>query len=264
MGRLAIEAAESDLKNPNISGKKYQEGEQKDFWNTREYVLYRDRYTCQHCKGKSGDSVLNVHHIESRKTGGDSPGNLITLCETCHKQYHKGSFNLNVKRTPSLKDAAAMSVMRWEIYNRSKHLYPNVHITYGYITKYNRIRGLEKSHISDARCISKNFNAEPAREYYILKQTRRHNRQIHKFNIIKGGKRKTNQAPFKVRGFCLFDKILFNNIKCFIYGRRQRGYFLLKTIEGKTIHTDAPCNKIKLLQRSKRFLIDKRVFNKSI
>ena len=45
----------------------------------REYVLARDGHKCQHCKGKSKDPVLNVHHIESRKTGGDSPSNLITL-----------------------------------------------------------------------------------------------------------------------------------------------------------------------------------------
>lgn len=66
--------------------------------NVREYVLFRDNHTCQHCKGKSKDKVLNVHHIESRKTGGDSPNNLITLCETCHKAYHRGEFKLNVRR----------------------------------------------------------------------------------------------------------------------------------------------------------------------
>uniref|UniRef100_UPI003AF05534 HNH endonuclease n=1 Tax=Duodenibacillus massiliensis TaxID=1852381 RepID=UPI003AF05534 len=49
--------------------------------NVREYVLFRDGHVCQACKGRSKDLILNVHHIESRKTGGDAPGNLITLRE---------------------------------------------------------------------------------------------------------------------------------------------------------------------------------------
>jgi N6-L-threonylcarbamoyladenine synthase len=28
-------------------------------------VLWRDGHVCQHCHGKSKDSVLNVHHLES-------------------------------------------------------------------------------------------------------------------------------------------------------------------------------------------------------
>ena len=45
---------------------------------------------CQYCHGKSKDRVLNVHHKESRKTGGDSPANLVTLRETCHDLHHTG------------------------------------------------------------------------------------------------------------------------------------------------------------------------------
>ena len=52
-----------------------------DFWNVREYVLFRDGHQCQCCKGKSKDPILNVHHIESRMTGGNAPNNLITLCD---------------------------------------------------------------------------------------------------------------------------------------------------------------------------------------
>lgn len=85
-----LKAAELGLPIPQ--GTDYQKGEQLGFWNVREYVLFRDDHRCQCCKGKSGDSVLNVHHIESRKTGGNAPNNLVTLCETCHKKYHKVSF----------------------------------------------------------------------------------------------------------------------------------------------------------------------------
>ena len=85
------------IKNPEITGGEYQQGEQLNFWNVREYVLFRDNHTCQYCHGKSGDKVLNVHHLESRKTGGDAPNNLITLCETCHKKYHEGKIQLKQK-----------------------------------------------------------------------------------------------------------------------------------------------------------------------
>ena len=107
--RLVIEVAQFDtqkINNPDIEGKLYQDGEQLGFWNVREYVLCRDGHKCCHCKGKSKDKVLNVHHIESRKTGGDSPSNLITLCETCHDGYHKGKIDLKIRRGKSLRGVA--------------------------------------------------------------------------------------------------------------------------------------------------------------
>ena len=36
----------------------------------RAYVLNRDNYTCQYCKGKAKDSKLDVHHIIFRCYGG--------------------------------------------------------------------------------------------------------------------------------------------------------------------------------------------------
>ncbi|MDO5392547.1 MAG: RNA-guided endonuclease IscB [Eubacteriales bacterium] len=88
------------IKNPKIEKTGYQQGEQLGFWNVREYVLFRDGHVCQYCKGKSKDKILNVHHLESRKTGGDAPNNLITLCEACHKRYHQGELKLpeSIKR----------------------------------------------------------------------------------------------------------------------------------------------------------------------
>ena len=76
VSRTTIEVAQFDIqkiKNPAIECVEYQQGPQLGFWNVREYVLWRDGHTCQWCKGKSKDPALNVHHIESRKTGGDSP-----------------------------------------------------------------------------------------------------------------------------------------------------------------------------------------------
>jgi 5-methylcytosine-specific restriction endonuclease McrA len=70
-------------------------------------VLRRDRYTCQDCgtnfqrrrrnaydpvarRGRGGYvwESLEVHHIIPRsKRGSDHPGNLKTLCPTCHRKY---------------------------------------------------------------------------------------------------------------------------------------------------------------------------------
>lgn len=236
VSRVIVEVAQFDtqkIKNPEISGKEYQEGDQLGFWNVREYVLARDGHKCQHCKGKSKDPILNIHHIESRKTGGDSPSNLITLCETCHKEFHKGNIKLKVKRGKSLRDAAVMGIMKWRLYDKLKSLYPNVRMTFGYITKHDRINhGIEKSHVSDAFVISRNFDSERLGYYYKRKLVRRHNRQIHKMKIPKGGKKRMNQSPFKVFGFKLFDKVMFQGEERFIYARRLSGQFKIKDIDG--------------------------------
>lgn len=257
ISRIIVEIAQFDtqkIKNPDISGNEYQEGDQLGFWNVREYVLARDGHKCQHCKGKSKDPILNVHHIESRKTGGDSPSNLITLCETCHKEYHKGNIDLKVKRGKSLRDAAVMGIMKWKLYEELKSRYPNVSMTFGYITKYNRIKyGIEKSHTSDAFVISRNFNAKRIERQYLKRLIRRHNRQIHKMKILKGGKKKNNQAPFEVFGFRLFDKVLYNNEICFIYGRRKSGCFDIRDFDGKN-SKNVTYKKLKLI-RGKRYPI---------
>ena len=75
VSKTTIEVAQFDaqkIKNEQIQGVEYQQGEQMGFWNVREYVLARDGHRCQHCKGKSGDNILNVHNLESRKTGGNA------------------------------------------------------------------------------------------------------------------------------------------------------------------------------------------------
>ena len=142
--KITVETASFDLqllKNPDISGKEYQEGEQLGFWNIREYVLCRDGHVCQHCYGRSKDPVLNVHHLESRRTGGDSPGNLITLCETCHKALHRGEITLKAKRGQSFRAEAFMGIMRWEVLDRLKASHPKLEVqnTYGYWTKHARM-----------------------------------------------------------------------------------------------------------------------------
>ena len=261
ISNTTIEVAQFDtqlIKNPQIDGVDYQRGEQMGFWNVREYVLARDGHKCQHCHGKSKDPILNVHHIESRKTGGNAPNNLITLCETCHKDYHSGKFELKIKRGTSLRDAAVMNIMRWVVYEKTKQEFENVHLTYGYITKNTRIQnGIAKTHAADARCISGNPTASPLPFYYLQKQIRRHNRQIHKSKILKSGKKKANKSPYMVNGFRLFDKVNYNGIECFVYARRASGSFDIRKIDGTKVHAGISFKKLKLLEVRKNFLITK-------
>ena len=262
--KIVVETASFDIqkiKNPEIHNEEYQQGEQLGFWNVREYVLFRDNHTCQCCKGKSKDKVLNVHHIESRKIGGNAPNNLITLCETCHKGYHNGTVELpkTIKRGMSFKDATFMGIMRRSFYNRLKEIYPNVVMTYGYITKDTRIKNnLPKDHYIDARCISGNPNAEPLGYYFYQKKVRCHNRQIHKVNTLKGGKKKLNQASYLVKGFRLFDKVEFEGQVCFIFGRRSNGYFDIRKLNGEVISRSASWKKLKLLETRKSLLMERK------
>lgn len=268
--KIIVETASFDIakiKNPDISGKEYQEGEQMGFWNVREYVLFRDGHICQCCKGKSKDNHLNIHHIESRKTGGNAPNNLITLCETCHKSYHKGTIQLpaNIKRGASFKDAAFMGIMRWSFYDRLKELYPNVSMTFGYLTKNTRIKnGLPKEHYIDARCISGNPLAEPLGYCFYQKKVRCHNRQIHKAKMLKGGGKRPNQASYIVKGFRLFDKIKYNNQIGFIFSRRNTGYFVLKEINGNVITTSASYKKLCLLQKRSGYISQKIITGEKV
>ncbi len=263
--KIIAEVASFDIqkiKNPTISNTEYQQGEQLGFWNVREYVLFRDGYTCQCCKGKSKDKILNIHHIESRKTGGNAPDNLITLCETCHTGYHKGIVELpkSIHRGMSFKDATFMSIMRWAFYNKLKELYPNVNLTYGYITKNTRINNsLPKEHYIDARCISDNPKAISNGAVYYQKKVRCHNRQIHKNTILKGGIRKRNQAEYKVKGFRLFDKVLYKGQECFIFGRRASGYMDVRLLDGSHINASVGYKNLKLIEPRSNYLIEKRV-----
>lgn len=259
---IVVEVASFDIqkiKNTSISGVEYQQGEQLNFWNVREYVLHRDNHTCQCCKGKSKDNILNVHHIESRKTGGNAPNNLITLCETCHTKYHKGIIKLpkTIKRGMSFRDAAFMGIMRWAFYNKLKTIYPNVSLTYGYITKNIRINNnLPKDHYIDARCISGHPLATPLNYVYYQKKVRCHNRQIHKNTFLKGGIRKRNQAPYLVKGFRLFDKVLYQGQECFIFGRRSTGRMDIRLLDGTHINPSVGFKKLKLLEPRSNYLVE--------
>ena len=149
--------------------------------------------------------------------------------------------------------------MRWSFYNRLKTLYPNVRLTYGYITKNTRIRNdLPKNHYIDARCISGNPLAVSDGIVYYQKKVRCHNRQIHKNTILKGGIRKRNQAPYEVMGFRLYDKVKWKDQKCFIFGRRSTGRMDLRLLDGTKLNASVGFKNIRILEMRSNYLIEQR------
>ena len=143
------------LKNPDVLKNKwlYQRGANYGFSNTKAFVLDRDSYTCQHCKGKSKDGKIEVHHIVFRSNGGsDEAENLITLCKTCHDKVHANKIKLSGgKIKGQLKHATQMNSIRKQLLR----LLPDAEETFGYITKEHRyLMSLPKEHYFDAVAIA--------------------------------------------------------------------------------------------------------------
>ena len=258
-----LKAQEQGLPLPQ--GTDYQKGEQFGFLNVREYVLFRDGHKCQCCKGKSKDSKLHVHHIESRKTGGNAPNNLITLCSECHAKYHRGEFKMpkTVRRGTSLRDAAHMGIMRKALFNRLNEEIGDAipcYETYGYITKHTRTNAcLPKAHVIDARCISGNPYVETDEHYWIIRKLRTNNRQLHKASILTGGIRKNNQAPREVHGYRLMDSVVYAERPCFVNGRRQSGYFSLSDISGHVLAASVNYKHLNLINHNNTNIMEEAV-----
>ena len=252
------------ISNPEISGVEYQNGQRKGFDNTKAFVRFRDKNTCQQCGSKEH---IQVHHIQHKEDDGpDRPDNLICLCQKCHYDYHHNGLvlkkfrTINKKNAVSLRDAAAMNLIKDRIFSKLRELYPNIPIwrTYGYITKRNRRKyNIEKSHANDAFVIAKNFKAEPLDYMFKGFQVRRHNRKIHKDTILKGNKLKKNQSEHLMFGFARFDRVRYDGKECFVYGRRTSGQFDLRDIDGSVITHSVTKNKIKLIRHENSIIIKK-------
>lgn len=271
--KIVVETAEFDTQRlkamlegkPLPVGIDYKRGEMYDEYNVRQYVLKRDNYTCQHCgaRGSAEKGIkLHVHHLETRQTGGNAPNNLITLCKDCHTALHDGKITLKLdkkKRGKPLRDSAFMGIMRKTLLSRiRKEVAIPVVETQGYITKLLREENhIQKSHTNDARCIAGCPKALPCDTTYHAKAIRHHNRKIHKTNILKGDVRKLNQAPYKVFGFRIWDKVKYKGQECFITGRRSSGYFALKKLGGTTISNSANYKKIHFLEPANHYIIER-------
>lgn len=183
---VVVEVASFDIqkiKNPDVKGSDYQQGEQLGFYNTREYVLHRDNHSCQHphCTHKK-DNVLVVHHINGKARNGatNRPEELITVHKKCHDDHHNGKNIIPKVKVKQFKPETFMTAVRLKLVNQLQDMFPDLDVThtYGHIVKNKRIRlGVEKSHVNDAFVISGGKDQRRSKPYSI-KQVRRNNRSI--------------------------------------------------------------------------------------
>jgi len=219
------------LKNPEVldNPSLYQKGLKYGFYNAKAYVLHRDKYTCQKCRGKSNDKRLHCHHIIFKSNGGsDESENLIVLCKTCHKALHDEEITLKKKGMKKrFVHATQMNVIRLQLLKRTQAIE-----TFGYITKTHRESiKLKKSHSNDAVVVASkgkpaNFN---------------NTKILYKKCVSKGDYRRTTGVRSqkkipdgKINGLKKFDKIRFRGNDYFIKGRRSAGTAVLMDIFGKT------------------------------
>ena len=229
------------LKNPAIISHKwlYQKGINYGFANTKAYVLDRDNYTCQHCKGKSKDSKLEAHHIIFRRNNGsDEEGNLITLCKTCHDKLHNNEISIKIsgKIKGILKHATQMNSIRQQLLK----LYPEAKETFGYITKEHRqLIGLDKEHYNDAVAISNLNNVEETGSLNIvfLTDSVLYKRCVSSgdYQQSKGVRSEQRINTGKIKGFRKFDKVKYLGKEYFIKGRMSTGYAILMDIDNNKV-----------------------------
>lgn len=149
---------------PEIEGVQYQQGTLHGY-EVREYLLEKWQRICAYCGAK--DVPLQVEHIQAHANGGTHRvSNLTLACEACN--IRKGTQDVRdflkhrpavLKRilaqaTAPLKDASAVNVTRWALYECLKATGLPVECGTGGRTKFNRtMQGLAKVHWIDAACV---------------------------------------------------------------------------------------------------------------
>ena len=94
----------------------------KSFYNskewelTRDYILRRDKFLCQHC-GRPAEEVHHIKHLSPSNIGDVTitmnPENLVSLCRECHFNEHKGEHGrgrINDENYPYTFDSNGMLI----------------------------------------------------------------------------------------------------------------------------------------------------------
>ncbi len=221
------------LKNPEVLQNKwlYQKGINYGYANTKAYVLTRDGYTCQHCKGKSKDHRLEVHHLVFRSEhGSDGEANLLTLCKTCHDGLHAGTVTLKQrgKRKGNLLHATQMNSIRNQLLQRVQ-----AEETWGFVTKEHRLlAGLPKEHIFDAAMIATRGTKPVFQTSSVLRKKCVPDGD---YQQTKGVRSEQRIPTGKISGFRKFGKVRYLGHEYFIKGRMATGYAILMDISGNKL-----------------------------
>ena len=159
--KTVIEVASFDtqkMKNPEISGIEYQQGELQGY-EIREYLLEKFHRKCVYC-GKT-NVPMEIEHLTPKSRGGSNTvDNLAISCHECNQKKNNltaeefGYPKVRKRTLIPLKNSAFMNIVRWKLAQLTEAAY-----TFGYITKKNRISlGLDKSHANDAFVIAGGTN----------------------------------------------------------------------------------------------------------
>ena len=189
---VAIETSPFDtqkMQNPEISGIGYQQGELQGY-EVKEYLLDKWGRKCAYC-GVENVPFQTEHIIPVSRGGTNRVSNLTIACRECNQKKGNmtaaefGHPEIQIMAEKSLKDATFMNVVRSRLVDTIKKEFPQYQCneTYGYITKYARIKlGLEKTHANDAFVIAHSnsntsFDQIRSKPYQVV-QNRRNNRSL--------------------------------------------------------------------------------------
>jgi len=152
--------------HPEITGVEYQQGTLFGY-EVREYVLLKWNHQCAYCDAR--DVPLELEHVHPRsRNGSNRVSNLTLACTACNRCKDTQDIRDFLAHDPArlarilaqvktpLRDAAAVNMTRWVLYERLMALGLPVEVGSGGLTKYNRVtRGLPKTHWLDAVCVGK-------------------------------------------------------------------------------------------------------------
>ncbi len=181
------------MQNPEISGVEHQQGTLQGY-EVKEYLLEKWGRKCAYCGIES--VPFETEHIipPSRGIGGTNRvSNLTIACHDCNQKKDNmtaaefGHPEVQIMAKKPLKAAAFMNIVRSRLVDLIKKEFPQYQCneTYGYITKYTRIKlELEKTHANDAFVIANGQNpvqtakAVIRSKPYQVKQIRRNDRSL--------------------------------------------------------------------------------------
>jgi 5-methylcytosine-specific restriction endonuclease McrA len=149
------------MEQPDSEGCQYQQGTLAGY-ELREYLLEKWGRRCVYCAKEH--IPLQIEHILARAKGGTNRvSNLTLACEKCNQAKGTQDITVFLKKKPEvlkriqdqvkkpLKDAAAVNVTRWALFERLQAIGFPVECGSGGLTKYNRTtRQLPKKHWVDA------------------------------------------------------------------------------------------------------------------
>lgn len=166
---ISVETVRFDMQkmqHPEIDGVGYQQGELAGY-EVKEYLLEKWGRKCAYCGAEN--VPLEVEHIHPKSRGGSNRvSNLTIACQSCNLKKSNHSIEKFLENKPvrlkkimaqiktPLKDAAAVNITRWVIYEMLMATGLAVEMGSGGLTKFNRSQhGLPKTHAYDALCVGK-------------------------------------------------------------------------------------------------------------